>query len=157
MSRNRRGQNVVVDFVNNSGGSLRATPGRARQVRALLFSRHPERRHGKRSIRRYVLLSDIPIGFRLAHPPKSLSLITNSDSNQQHTRPASAEDNTTHSSTSFLGSSRRLPRQSWKPRPRTARESPRHFLADKYLNPARQTARSPSAAPELPLFVATWL
>ena len=104
MSRNRREQNVVVDFANNSGGSLRATPGRARQVRALLFSRHPERRHRKRSIRRYALLSDIPIGFRLAHPPKSLSLITNSDSNQQYTRPTSAEDNTTHSSASFLGS-----------------------------------------------------
>lgn len=31
---------------------------------------------------------------------------------------------------------------------RTVRESPRHSLADKYLGPARQTARSLSVAPE---------
>lgn len=33
-------------------------------------------------------------------------------------------------------------------RPRTVRESPRHSLADRYLGPARQTARSPSVVPE---------
>ena len=33
-------------------------------------------------------------------------------------------------------------------RPRTVRESPRHSLADRYLGPARQTARSLSVAPE---------
>lgn len=33
-------------------------------------------------------------------------------------------------------------------RPRTVRESPRHSLADRYLGPSRQTARSPSVAPE---------
>ena len=33
-------------------------------------------------------------------------------------------------------------------RPRTVRESPRHSLADRYLGPARQTARSPSVEPE---------
>lgn len=31
---------------------------------------------------------------------------------------------------------------------RTVRESPRHSLADRYLGPARQTARSPSVVPE---------
>ena len=31
---------------------------------------------------------------------------------------------------------------------RTVRESPRHSLADRYLGPARQTARSLSVAPE---------
>ena len=31
---------------------------------------------------------------------------------------------------------------------RTARESPRHSLADSYLGPARQTARNPSVVPE---------
>lgn len=34
------------------------------------------------------------------------------------------------------------------PRFRTVRESPRHSLADRYLGPARQTARNPSAVPE---------
>lgn len=33
-------------------------------------------------------------------------------------------------------------------RPRTVRESPRHSLADRYLGPARQTARSPSVVLE---------
>ena len=33
-------------------------------------------------------------------------------------------------------------------RPRTVRESPRHSLAERYLGPARQTARSLSVAPE---------
>ena len=33
-------------------------------------------------------------------------------------------------------------------RPRTVRESPRRSLADRYLGPARQTARSPSVVPE---------
>lgn len=31
---------------------------------------------------------------------------------------------------------------------RTVRESPRHSLTDRYLGPARQTAHSPSVAPE---------
>ena len=31
---------------------------------------------------------------------------------------------------------------------RTVRESPRRSLADRYLGPARQTARSPSVVPE---------
>lgn len=31
---------------------------------------------------------------------------------------------------------------------RTVRESPQHSLADRYLGPARQTARSPSVVPE---------
>lgn len=31
---------------------------------------------------------------------------------------------------------------------RTVRESPRHSLVDRYLGPARQTARSPSVVPE---------
>lgn len=33
-------------------------------------------------------------------------------------------------------------------RPRTARESPRRSLADRYLGPAQQTARNPSVVPE---------
>ncbi|WP_368239694.1 nucleotidyl transferase AbiEii/AbiGii toxin family protein [Collinsella aerofaciens] len=42
-------------------------------------------------------------------------------------------------------STRAVNRRLFMPRFRTARESPRRSLADRYLGPARQTARSPSA------------
>lgn len=45
-------------------------------------------------------------------------------------------------------STRAVNRRLFMPRFRTARESPRRSLADRYLGPARQTARSPSVVPE---------
>lgn len=45
-------------------------------------------------------------------------------------------------------STRAVNRRLFMPRFRTARESPRRSLADRYLGPARQTARSPSVEPE---------
>lgn len=69
--------------------------------------------------------------------------------------PVVASERTSHSVS--RGSPRRwtrakstkaVNRRLFMPRFRTARESPRHSLADRYLGPARQTARSLSAEPE---------
>lgn len=104
----------------------------------------PQHRHGK-----------LRSGFRASRHTNKIAIVQNGVTNRR--KRAAGPGNSFHGksprssnglkSTRLGGtrakSTRAVNRRLFMPRFRTARESPRRSLADRYLAPARQTARSP--------------